>query len=131
MECFAPVETYNLPRYIVEIVVTFELANDGLLSMQNTVDRRIAGEVVFQRLMGGGFDMIRGIKIRLAGPQPDDIVTRGAKLRRAGRTAMVGDGLIAWTRSDSCMANLGFPFRVTGVNETGAYYTSSVGDTET
>ena len=79
----------DLVARIVEIVVAFELAADRVLQLGRTVRIGVAGVAALHGVDGGLDDVGRGVEIRLACGEADDVAARGFQLARLGAD---GDG---------------------------------------
>ena len=82
---------HNLRTGIIQFVIPVELADDSIFQLVDPSDRGVLGESLFNRLNSRLFHVIRRIKIRLAGAEPDDVpalCTQGIGLhgnRQGGR----------------------------------------------
>ena len=83
----------DLRRSVIESVVALELVNNGVLETWSPAYRRIFCKTLVDRDDGRVLDMLRGIKIRLAGAKPDNIPAFCLEPRSSGRYSQGGGGL--------------------------------------
>ena len=75
----------DLLRIVLEVAIALQLCDDGLLELGDAVDDGVLGEALVDGLLGRVFDVGRGVEIRLAGAEADDVAALGPQLRGAGR----------------------------------------------
>ena len=67
----------DLLVFVLQLVFPDQLGPDRFFKFRNAGHRRVAGEAVLDGLDGGGLDVFRGVEIRLAGAEIDDIDAGG------------------------------------------------------
>ena len=77
----------DLRGFVSKAVVALEFVDDGLLELGDARCGGVFGEAVIERLFGGVLDVIRGVKIRLAGAETDHVLAAFLHLAGDG-----GDG---------------------------------------
>ena len=100
----------DLVRRIVQAVLAGEFGDDGLLQLRRTAHVGVLGEAVLDGLDGRLFNVFRGIEIRFAGPQTDDVLSRGAQCGGAGGDGKSGGGFNALYAGRDLNVQLRFPF---------------------
>jgi hypothetical protein len=75
----------DLLRVVREVAIPRELCDDRLLELGDTVDHGVLGEPLVDGLLGRVLDVLRGVEVRLAGAEADDVAALGAQLRGPGR----------------------------------------------
>ncbi len=83
----------NLARSIIKTIVTFEFGNDRILEAGGAAHCRIFCKTPVDGGNGGILDMLRGIKIRLAGAQPNDVLALCLEPRSPGSDRQSRGGL--------------------------------------
>ena len=75
---FAATGHQHLFGFVIETVLALEFGDNRLLQPRGAVDGGVFGEPVLNRPDGGLFDMLGGVKVRLAGTQSNDVLAGGA-----------------------------------------------------
>ena len=70
----------DLLGLVVQAVVALELLDDRRLQLGRAVDRRVLGLAALDGGDGRLLDVVRGVEIRLAGAQADDVAAGGLEL---------------------------------------------------
>src|SRR6185436_13620230 len=73
----------DLRALVLEAVVAAELGDDRILELVRALNGRVAREPAADRSDAGILDVHRGVEIRLAGAEPDDVLALGLETRGA------------------------------------------------